>query len=326
MTAAFAFMSLDLRARREEWRGLGWAARAALEAIVVETFERGAPLPDDDEVIAKAIGMHLRTWRRLRPEIEPRFDLAGGVWRHLATERAHAFAVERCAQKREISRKQPSFHQAKCLKENAPESCKSKGKDRTSDEVLSPRARGAADTEPPLEIDSLIEREGPEPATPAAPEPAPADRGLTRSHDGTALSSANRERQQQQHESAAGGRRQSKRAARVPQPRARARHRKTAITAWAPAFAELASYAAEKGIHDDLEIRHLAERFFNWHVKNDCRRADWPAAWRDWVLDAVERRERERARDERRQPGSWLVAGRRYLAMCEVRAAAGGSV
>lgn len=89
-------------------------------------------------------------------------------------------------------------------------------------------------------------------------------------------------------------------------PRARKRHRrsathKTPITSWTPGPADF-SFAKERGFND-LRIRQMAEQFYNHASDHGRRSADWPAAWRYWVIRAVELDKRygdKRTRDEQR--------------------------
>jgi hypothetical protein len=89
-------------------------------------------------------------------------------------------------------------------------------------------------------------------------------------------------------------------------PRARKRHRrsathKTPITGWAFGPADH-SFAKERGFND-LRIRQMAEQFYNHAFDHGRRSADWPAAWRYWVIRAVDLDKRygdKRTRDERR--------------------------
>jgi hypothetical protein len=89
-------------------------------------------------------------------------------------------------------------------------------------------------------------------------------------------------------------------------PRARKRHRrsathKTPITSWAFGPADF-SFAKERGFND-LRIRQMAEQFYNHASDHGRQSADWPAAWRYWVIGAVEFDKRygdKRTRDEQR--------------------------
>ena len=89
-------------------------------------------------------------------------------------------------------------------------------------------------------------------------------------------------------------------------PRARKRHRrsathKTPITGWAFGPADH-SFAKERGFND-LRIRQMAEQFYNHASDHGRRSADWPAAWRYWIIRAVELDKRygdKRTRDEQR--------------------------
>jgi uncharacterized protein YdaU (DUF1376 family) len=106
-------MSVDIDSHALDCIGLSWEGRGALDAMLTETWRRGAPFPDDDEKIAHGIGMHLRTWRRIRPELEPLFELGDGNWRHHLIDRARAHAERHAKQ---VSSKQLNLNFAKSLK------------------------------------------------------------------------------------------------------------------------------------------------------------------------------------------------------------------
>lgn len=46
-------------------------------------------------------------------------------------------------------------------------------------------------------------------------------------------------------------------------------------------------WAIEKGL-DPLRVRIEAERIRNWAIGNATIKADWPATWRNWILDKLE--------------------------------------
>jgi uncharacterized protein YdaU (DUF1376 family) len=106
-------MSVDIDDHALECIGLSWEARGAFDAVLTETWRRGARFPDDDEKIAHGIGMHLRTWRRIRPELEPLFDLSDGTWRHHLIDRARAHAERHAKQ---VSPEQLNLNFTKSLK------------------------------------------------------------------------------------------------------------------------------------------------------------------------------------------------------------------
>lgn len=50
----------------------------------------GAPLPDDDKLLARTARLKLARWLDVRPKLEPMFEVADGVWRDRSQDRAIA--------------------------------------------------------------------------------------------------------------------------------------------------------------------------------------------------------------------------------------------
>jgi uncharacterized protein YdaU (DUF1376 family) len=71
---------------------------AYLKLLMVTWRNNGVALPDDDARMARVMGVTTTVWRRkLRPVLEPFFDLSEGTWRSKRLEKTWFF-VERAAQ------------------------------------------------------------------------------------------------------------------------------------------------------------------------------------------------------------------------------------
>lgn len=53
--------------------------------LILDYWRSGAP-PDDDDVLAQIVKMPVSKWRKLRPVLEAKFQVTGGVWKHKRIE------------------------------------------------------------------------------------------------------------------------------------------------------------------------------------------------------------------------------------------------
>ena len=97
-------LMLDIEAWRGETQLMTAAERGALLALKM-FFWRTGPLPDDDAVLARIVGMEVKDWRKTRKALEPQFIVKYGEWLredwNIELEEAYA-AVNRV---KELSRK-----------------------------------------------------------------------------------------------------------------------------------------------------------------------------------------------------------------------------
>lgn len=49
---------------------------------LVRHYWRNGPLPDDDAMLARIVGMELKRWRKVRAVLAAFFVIEGGLWRH----------------------------------------------------------------------------------------------------------------------------------------------------------------------------------------------------------------------------------------------------
>lgn len=61
-------------------RALSPAEHGAYLLLIAEQWNTTEPLPDDDSVLARIVGMTPREWRSARRAVEPYFDVRDGVW------------------------------------------------------------------------------------------------------------------------------------------------------------------------------------------------------------------------------------------------------
>lgn len=50
--------------------------------LLIDEYWVAGPLPDDDEVLARIVGLEVRRWRSHRSVVLAFFKLKGGLWRH----------------------------------------------------------------------------------------------------------------------------------------------------------------------------------------------------------------------------------------------------
>ena len=72
-------LMLDIEAWRGETQLMTAAERGALLALKM-FFWRTGPLPDDDAVLARIVGMDSKDWRKARKTLEPLFSVLHGEW------------------------------------------------------------------------------------------------------------------------------------------------------------------------------------------------------------------------------------------------------
>lgn len=75
---------------------------AYLKLLMITWRNNGQPLPDENERMARMLGVTLGRWRdRLRPALAPFFDLSDGTWRQKRLEKEWAYVMRRAAIARE---------------------------------------------------------------------------------------------------------------------------------------------------------------------------------------------------------------------------------
>lgn len=72
-------LMLSIEAWKDETQLMNAAERGALLALKM-FFWRTGPLPDDDAVLARIVGMEVKDWRKARKAIEPLFIVRNGEW------------------------------------------------------------------------------------------------------------------------------------------------------------------------------------------------------------------------------------------------------
>lgn len=55
--------------------------------LLMDYYSSGAPLPDDDVVLANITKLPITAWRRLRPVLASFFVIVDGKWRHIRVEK-----------------------------------------------------------------------------------------------------------------------------------------------------------------------------------------------------------------------------------------------
>lgn len=72
-------LMLDIEAWKDETQLMTAAERGALLALKM-FFWRTGPLPDDDAVLARIVGMEVKDWRKARKALEQLFIVKYGEW------------------------------------------------------------------------------------------------------------------------------------------------------------------------------------------------------------------------------------------------------
>jgi uncharacterized protein YdaU (DUF1376 family) len=73
----FPFYVGDYRA---ETQGLSHEERGLFVDLLCAYCHRQAPLPDDDKILSKLVGVSLPKWKKARTVIAPIFTISKGVW------------------------------------------------------------------------------------------------------------------------------------------------------------------------------------------------------------------------------------------------------
>src|SRR5689334_362252 len=70
------------------------AQHGAYMLLIMNYWQRGGPLPDDDARLARIARMGPREWARAKPLISEFFSIGGGAWSHgrIDAELAHVAA------------------------------------------------------------------------------------------------------------------------------------------------------------------------------------------------------------------------------------------
>lgn len=89
---------------------------AYLMLLMVTWRNNGQPLPDDDDLICKYLHVGKDRWvKKIRPILEPKFDLSAGTWRSVRLEKEWKYVAESRARQSEKGKKSA---QARSLKNN----------------------------------------------------------------------------------------------------------------------------------------------------------------------------------------------------------------
>ena len=124
--------------------------------LIGSYWSLGGPLPDDDRKLAKLAKLSADNWKEMRDEIEPFFDVGGGLWRHPRIDLELAKAAARFQQSREAAersvevRAQRKAEQARAQAgaqtdvQTDVELTKSKSKSKSSSDATASESKGRA--------------------------------------------------------------------------------------------------------------------------------------------------------------------------------------
>lgn len=96
--AASPFMPLYIADYMADTAHLSTVEHGAYLLLIMNYWQRGGPLPDDDKKLARIAGLQGRNWKRVRAEIEPFFVFRDGFWHHQRIDKQ--LAVMRSQSKR----------------------------------------------------------------------------------------------------------------------------------------------------------------------------------------------------------------------------------
>jgi uncharacterized protein YdaU (DUF1376 family) len=80
--AALPYMPLYVADYLADAAHLTTLQHGAYLLLIMNYWQRGAPLPNDDAKLARIAGMELRSWKRIRAELQPFFACVDGAWMH----------------------------------------------------------------------------------------------------------------------------------------------------------------------------------------------------------------------------------------------------
>jgi uncharacterized protein YdaU (DUF1376 family) len=94
MAAADLWMPLWVADYQADTKRLTLLQHGAYLLLLMDYWRNGAP-PDDDDTLARILGVSRRDWLKIRPQIAPFFRVENGRWTHKRVEREKAGAVEK---------------------------------------------------------------------------------------------------------------------------------------------------------------------------------------------------------------------------------------
>jgi uncharacterized protein YdaU (DUF1376 family) len=80
--AALPYMPLFVADYLADTADLSTAQHGAYLLLIMNYWQRGGPLPDDDARLAKITGLTSRNWLQMRSRIEEFFESGNGFWKH----------------------------------------------------------------------------------------------------------------------------------------------------------------------------------------------------------------------------------------------------
>ena len=86
MASDLPYMPLYVGDYFKDTRHLSTEEHGAYLLLLMEYWNRGAPLPDDDRALARLAGLSLKRWKTLRAEIASFFFCDGVTWSHKRIE------------------------------------------------------------------------------------------------------------------------------------------------------------------------------------------------------------------------------------------------
>jgi uncharacterized protein YdaU (DUF1376 family) len=116
---------------------------------LVRHYWRNGPLPDDDAMLARIVGMELKRWRKVRTVLAPFFVIEGGQWRHHRVEAELAKWTQRRAKAIERARAGGRAKAAKSSASSTRQALLSGCTSSSSEEVDAPSGQSTL-FEPPL--------------------------------------------------------------------------------------------------------------------------------------------------------------------------------
>lgn len=91
---------IDRWRKSSAYTGMTLEEQGAYRNLLDEAALRGGPIPNDEDTLARACG-DARKWRRVRPAVLARFELAIDGWRHPTMDEVIAESKRRADKQRD---------------------------------------------------------------------------------------------------------------------------------------------------------------------------------------------------------------------------------
>lgn len=280
----------------EKWmadtKRLNTEGQGAYLALCLEIYQKGDPLPDDNEMLAAIAGLDLAAWNKQRKFLAGFFTIENGLWRHGRCEREMREAAELVAKRKASSEHANAAKAAKTGPVTAPVTDRSVTKKTQRTAPATVRATGPVTA--PVTVTVIATATEPAKITDPAPVPvtasdaAPATGPVTASVSAT-VSDSEPHLQETRNTLKGGERAQVREEPPPPEGETdlEGKDRKdsaaimTELSAsWQPSETNI-EVAHDYGL-TDMEIDDQARAFVNNALSKGLMSRNWNASWAVW--------------------------------------------